>query len=241
MPMNGNIQAIIWDYDGTLVDTRRKNLNVTRTIVEKITGVDSNKFPALQTLENYGLVIKKSANWNELYKQEFAFTDEQIDSAGRSWTEYQLKDNTPTPFYDGIKEVISALRRFPNGIVSQNSQESITRTLKDNNLLQYFGSIVGYEEVELRRQKPEPDGLLMCVEKLTELSAGLVFYIGDHETDVKCASNANHVLKKNESSVKIISIGALYCSGDDASDWGSRPDYKAKSAKNIIEIVSTFQ
>ena len=241
MEANKNIQAIIWDYDGTLVDTRRKNLNVTRRIVEKITGVDSNKFPALQTLENYGLVIKKSANWNELYKQEFAFTDEQIDSAGRSWTDYQLKDNTPTPFYDGIKEVISALRKFPNGIVSQNSQKSITRTLKDNNLLQYFGSIVGYEEVDLRKQKPEPDGLLMCVEKLTELTPGLVFYIGDHETDVKCVTNANDVLKKNESNVKIISIGALYCSDDEASDWSVKPDYEAKRAGDIIDMMSTFQ
>lgn len=29
MISNGNIRAIIWDYDGTLVDTRLKNLNVT--------------------------------------------------------------------------------------------------------------------------------------------------------------------------------------------------------------------
>ena len=26
------IKAIIWDYDGTLVDTRHKNLNVTKSI-----------------------------------------------------------------------------------------------------------------------------------------------------------------------------------------------------------------
>ena len=131
MAVNKDIQAIIWDYDGTLVDTRQKNLNVTRRIVEKITGVDSSKFPALQTFENYDLVIKKSANWNELYKQEFAFSDEQIDSAGRSWTEYQLQDNTPTPFYDGIKEVITALRKFPNGIVSQSSTYTSLRILRN--------------------------------------------------------------------------------------------------------------
>ena len=32
------ILAVIWDYDGTLVDTGMKNLNVTRNIVKKITG-----------------------------------------------------------------------------------------------------------------------------------------------------------------------------------------------------------
>jgi hypothetical protein len=31
---NTNINAIIWDYDGTLVDTRQKNMNVTKKIHE---------------------------------------------------------------------------------------------------------------------------------------------------------------------------------------------------------------
>jgi len=31
---NAKIKAIIWDYDGTLVDTRHKNLNVTKNIMK---------------------------------------------------------------------------------------------------------------------------------------------------------------------------------------------------------------
>ena len=37
MVSNMNIQAIIWDYDGTLVDTLHKNLNATKRIIEAIT------------------------------------------------------------------------------------------------------------------------------------------------------------------------------------------------------------
>ena len=32
------VQAVIWDFDGTLVDTRQKNFNVTRALVERIKG-----------------------------------------------------------------------------------------------------------------------------------------------------------------------------------------------------------
>jgi phosphoglycolate phosphatase-like HAD superfamily hydrolase len=39
-----NIKAIIWDYDGTLVDTRYKNLNVTRNIIESIIETDAEEF-----------------------------------------------------------------------------------------------------------------------------------------------------------------------------------------------------
>ena len=30
------IEAMIWDYDGTLVDTRQKNLDVTKEIVFEV-------------------------------------------------------------------------------------------------------------------------------------------------------------------------------------------------------------
>lgn len=35
-----NIKAIIWDYDGTLADTRLKNLNVTIKIIKSIVATD---------------------------------------------------------------------------------------------------------------------------------------------------------------------------------------------------------
>ena len=55
MISNGNIRAIFWDYDGTLVDTRLKNLNVTRRIIESIVETGAAEFTALQFQENYYL------------------------------------------------------------------------------------------------------------------------------------------------------------------------------------------
>jgi phosphoglycolate phosphatase-like HAD superfamily hydrolase len=50
---NTNIRAIIWDYDGTLVDTRHKNLNVTRNIIESIIEAGVKEFSALRSVGNY--------------------------------------------------------------------------------------------------------------------------------------------------------------------------------------------
>jgi hypothetical protein len=41
-----NTTIVICYYDGTLVDTRQKKLNVTRRIVEAIAGNGSESFPA---------------------------------------------------------------------------------------------------------------------------------------------------------------------------------------------------
>ena len=53
MVYGNRLKAVIWDYDGTLVDSRQKNLSVTRKIVEKITNRSADEFPMLTDLEKY--------------------------------------------------------------------------------------------------------------------------------------------------------------------------------------------
>ena len=238
---NININAIIWDYDGTLVDTRHKNLNVTRSIVETLIETDADTFTALQSLENYHLANRRRSNWRELYRSEFNFSESQIDAAGEMWTAYQLMDDTEVTFFEGIEEVIEELADFPHGIVSQNSRSSIKKLLEKNHLLPFFKHIVGYEEVGFKRQKPEPDGLLSCIEKLSAYESGVICYIGDHETDVQCVHRANRVLMENKVNVRIVSIGAFYDSGPDTSTWNVRPDYEALKVEDILGIVDRIK
>ena len=238
---NTNIRAIIWDYDGTLVDTRHKNLNVTRNIIESIIETDAEEFSALRSLENYSLANRRASNWRELYRQELNLAEKQIDEAGRLWTVYQLDDNTEVAFFAGIEAVIGELAEFPHGIVSQNSRSGIMQNLAKKQLLPLFKYIVGYEEVDLKKQKPEPDGLLTCMEKLSALESGYVCYIGDHETDVRCVRAANRVLQKENVNVKIFSIGACYESGMDTSTWNTRPDFEAQKVEDILKIVDKIK
>ena len=237
MVSSKKIKAIIWDYDGTLVDTRHKNLNVTKNIIENIAAIDASAFPALRSLENYYLANRRTSNWRELYRQEFNLTEDQIDEAGRLWTAYQLNDHTEVVFYEGIEAVIRHLAEFPHGIVSQNSKSSITQNLEKKNLLPFFKYIVGYEEVGLNKQKPAPDGLLNCLEKLSATSPGYVCYIGDHETDAQCVLAANRCLQEKKVDAKIISIGVCFDPGTDTSTWKVRPDYEARKVEQILEIV----
>jgi len=208
--VESNITAIIWDFDGTLVDTSRKNFNVAKQIIVDLTGKEAESFPIFQSLETYNLANRSYKNWREMYIAEYGFSEEETDRAGSLWAEYQLQNNTPIKFFPGLGRVIKSLKEFPQGIVSMNSQSHIKQTLAENNISDLFQFVVGYEEVDMRKQKPEPDGLLLCLEKLTGLASGYVFYIGDHETDVQCAANANRVLDEQKLDVRIITIGALY-------------------------------
>lgn len=237
---DNNIKAIIWDYDGTLVDTRLKNYNVTKRIIKDMKGIDPEKFAALKSLESYMLANNRAANWRDLYKKQFNFTEEEIDYSGKLWTPYQLNEKTPVPFFDGIQDVIQSLKMFPQGIVSQNSKNGIAQQLENIGLRENFDCIIGYEEVALDKQKPEPDGLLLCIEKLTTSKSGLVIYIGDHETDMQCAQKANHFLKDKTSNFVIITIGAFYGFHGDDTNWSIQPNYEANKPGDILEIIQNL-
>ncbi len=92
----------------------------------------------------------------------------------------------------------------------------------------------------MRKQKPEPDGLLLCLEKLTGLASGHVFYIGDHETDVQCAAKANNLLRKKGVNLWVLTIAAFYGSDHDDSGWKTKPDYKANQTQDIVEIIQPY-
>jgi HAD superfamily hydrolase (TIGR01549 family) len=231
--------AVIWDFDGTLVDTHAKNLNVTRTIFARLTGRDPDGVPALSSVATYARLIRKTSNWRTLYMDEFGFTAEQTNRAGELWADYQLRDDTPALLYPGIVEVVQALAGTPQGIFSQNSRETISGMLKRERLAGLFRMIVGYEEVSWEQQKPEPAGLLACIEALTNRTAGYVLYVGDHETDARCGQNGNRALASRGVDIRVRVVGAAY-GGGAPEDWPSGVDHTAATARDVLTIAHHY-
>ncbi len=231
--------AVIWDFDGTLVDTRERNLSVTREIITTITSQSPDAFKALTSLASYKAATVRSRNWRDLYATEFSFPEEHIDRAGALWTEYQHKSTTAVRVIDGVPETLRALDHLPHGIVSQNARAIISSVLHDSALDGHFQVVIGYEEVAMSAQKPAPDGLLHCIEQLTAFRLGYVFYIGDHETDTLCAAHAKDELAARGLPVQVVGIAALY-QGDTTEAWSVEPDHEVRCPQDIPGIVQQY-
>jgi len=229
-------RAVVWDYDGTLVDTQRRNWRVSRAMIPAVSGRPPEAFPALASLESFRAADRRSANWRVLYGRELGLTEEQVDTAGRLWSHYQLADQTPIAFFDGVARALEALASVPQAIFSQNSRAAIQRSLEAAGLDGYFKLVIGYEEVGLEQQKPAPDGLLACIEGLG-LVAGTVFFVGDHDTDVSCARRANQVLAQNGTAVNVIAVGAAFDPQDQIA-WVHEPDYVARRPEEVAKRVN---
>ena len=139
--------------------------------------------------------------------------------------------------YPGLREIIKKLSNsYAQGIVSLNSHANILNSLRHNKVANYFNAIIGYE-VFFSKQKPDPDGLLKCINQLELYDrSGTIVYIGDHETDAHCAFNTNRVLGKK----RIVSIGAFYEKESAHTNWSHQPDHIAFTTSHIAEIIRSM-
>ncbi len=231
------VTAILWDFDGTLVDTRAKNMRVNRRIIEEVTGRPATDFDVMSSQETYDQAQRISVNWREFYHLHFGLSEGETDRAGARWTPYQLADETPTPPFPGIPDALGLFDGIPQGVVSQNCSSNITGTLSGHGLVEYFRCIIGYNEVANLQQKPAPDGLLLAIDELTSFAPGSVVYVGDHETDLRTVTNANRALRDRDLPLTVVSVAALYGMHGVDESWTADADYRAKTPQDLVEIV----
>jgi HAD superfamily hydrolase (TIGR01549 family) len=202
-----------------------------------VTGRDPDAIPALRSVQAYHAALHRTQNWRALYEDELGLTPEQIEASLLLWTEYQLADGTPTPFYDGVVQVVRALDHLPQAIVSLNTRDNILATLEQESLVDAFELVVGCEEVWRDRQKPAPDGVLYCVERLTVESTGSVLFVGDHPIDAECAASATNELARQGSSIEVAAVAATYgCVGDGLA-WPIEPAFRLGRPDELLGIV----
>ncbi len=228
------VKAFFWDFDGTLVDSRRKNFEVMRAIVRDVAPEAIHR-PAVNRREEYDRCQAETSNWRDFYIRHLGFDEERTDQVGRLWTEYQLRDNSHVPAIEGVPDALAKLEGYPHAIVSQNAKSIIVRALKSLGLGHRFEPVIGYEQVPIRKQKPEPDGLLLCLEALG-LEPGWILFVGDHPSDALTASNANTILKRSGSHTRVISVGAAYGAQHPLEKWPLQPHFIAHRPADVVEF-----
>ncbi len=234
------LDAIMWDYDGTMANSVPKNISITKEILSivapHLTG--SNLPQCLKSEAAYHEANHAAKNWQELYTDYYGMTESEMLEAGPLWATHQENNQTEVKLFPGIEAVIKHSSHIPQGICSQNSQASIRKVLKEHKVFEPFASsIVGYEDVPGHHQKPHPFGGMKCLGRmLGELTKKVFMYIGDHEADVKFSRNIEGELGKES---KVISVAVAY-SGASPNDWQEQPDIVASSTSELMSIIKRY-
>lgn len=230
------VDAILWDYDGTLVDSAPKNISITKDILRQVAPrLSGNGLPEyLKSESMYHEANHSAENWRDLYANYFGLTREESNLAGSLWSSHQKSNTTPVRLFDGVRTAIEDLSHIPQGICSQNSTANIQSLLDAHRIDSYFRFVVGYEDVPFDRQKPASDAGVMCLGNLIgETRNKTLLVIGDHEADVVFARNISRDI---DDSNKVISIAVSY-SGAQPEKWGNQPDRVISKPQELVEYL----
>ncbi|MDR9830474.1 HAD family hydrolase [Vibrio sp. FNV 38] len=233
------LDAILWDYDGTLVNSVPKNIDITKTILSivapHLTGEHLPKY--LRDEDSYHEANHGAKNWQDLYVDYYGLTHDEMILAGSLWAEHQEKNETEVLLFDGIKRVVDEFAQLPHGICSQNSRNNIRRVLKNNGIDAPFKSIVGYDDVSNGKQKPHAFGGIKCVESIFGTAGSqCLMYIGDHEADTQFARNLQTALG---GTTQVIAVAAGY-SRSEPEQWAVQPDYIAQDVEDLLGIIGKY-
>ena len=176
------VKAVLWDLDGTLLDTLSDLAGSANAALEK------HGMPKRSTEEIRAFVGNGVAKLIERAVPAGTPQEETQRVLASFVSHYAEHSSDTTKPYPGVMELLHALeaRGVKMGVVS-NKIDFAVKALS----AQYFGGVmqVAVGDDPARRKKPAPDSVLEAMRQLG-VSREETVYVGDSEVDVETAKNA---------------------------------------------------
>lgn len=173
------MRHVVFDIDGTLINTAMANLCSLRAAVLHYTGKDFSH-------EELTFSLGRSA----VDTMKILGVDLSLYDAVVAMWEERLQDFADTiHYFPGIPEVMEKIHEmgYPMGVVTSQSRAEFMSFAILDVMRPYFGVVINAEDTE--KHKPNPDPLLKYAE-LAGVDISEVTYIGDSPYDMACAVSA---------------------------------------------------
>lgn len=176
-------KVIIFDFDGTLCDTRQNIIVAFRATMERLGLPLRDEASCGATI---GLTLRDG--FAELYPEfSDADVDHCVDTYRRIFAE-RRRELMPELF-PGVKEVLESLHcdGYAMAIASSRLTDSLMLFMRHHAIDGYFTSVIGSDSVE--RHKPAPDPAYRVLEELG-FSPSEAIVVGDMPVDVMMGRHA---------------------------------------------------
>ncbi|TLZ53721.1 MAG: HAD family hydrolase [Methanobacteriota archaeon] len=172
------IRAVLFDLDGTLLDTRDAWIAAFDASVAAIGRTASSGSVAAQWI---GTPI-------EVIYERAGFTRDEIARAVPVFLEVEAA-SVPAGMraYPGVREMLESLNRWKLAAVTNKSHDTSVKALRATGLLPSFSLVLGGDSVP--RKKPAPDPVLKAA-RTFGVSPSECAVVGDTENDILAAKAA---------------------------------------------------
>lgn len=180
------IRSIVFDLDGTLVDSQADLASATNALVEELGGA---------RLPDAAITVMVGEGAAVLVRR--ALTASAVDPATPGALErflvlYDARLLDRTVAYEGIPEALDVLsRELPLSVLTNKPQRPSERILEGLELRRYFQQVVGGDSPFGR--KPDPAALLHLA-RVANVAPGETLLVGDSPIDLATARRAGTLI-----------------------------------------------
>ncbi|MEK9712471.1 MAG: HAD-IA family hydrolase [Thalassolituus sp.] len=211
--------AVLFDLDGTLVDTAPDFFEVVNSLRADIGKQPLSDDTIREQVSNGGIALATIT-------YEVSREDPDIQAYRQKVLDrYETAVGAHAELFDGFTDVLAFLAKenIPWGIVTNKPRKYTDLLLERMPLPCHF--VVCPEDV--KNNKPAPDSLLLCAEKM-QVNAQECWYVGDHIRDIQAAKAAD-----------MFSIAALFGyieEKDDPKAWNA--EHYIGSATDLLAMLT---
>lgn len=183
--MSQRITAVLFDLDGTLIDTAPDFIRIVR----KLCAEDGIPEPSAEQIRSQ--VSEGARAMVRLIHPDLPLDDPALLTyRQRFLDEYAQQIAVDTVLFDGMETLLESLeqRQIAWGIVTNKPRYLSERLLIALGLLQRCAVLVCPEDVQ--HSKPDPEPMFLAAQQLG-IAADQIIYVGDHPRDIDAGRAAN--------------------------------------------------
>ena len=213
-----NIKLIIFDLDGTLIDTLSDIEHIFNYVLIQNGYEERSKSFYKKNIGNGFENLLRNC-LPDYFKGDFDFLANSVRER------YESHLNTKTTVFDGITTVLEHLKKNKVKIaVISNKLHSLAVRSVETYFYSYRMKVIGAEGGFLR--KPSPDSTLHMLQNFN-CSASDTLFVGDSIVDIKTAQNAN-----------IDSVAVLWGNGTEEDFKKQKSDFILENPEDLLGILS---
>jgi HAD superfamily hydrolase (TIGR01509 family) len=157
-----DLQGLVFDCDGTLVDTMPAYFESWTRLCEKFSlMLSEERFYSLAGMPVRDIIVMLIDESGQT-----GILDPDVVMASKSEFGKKAIEDIGTPAIDAVVSIVKAYKAkgYPIAVASSGSREHVHTSLRDQHIFDLFDAIVTCEDVE--RPKPFPDIFVLAAEKI---------------------------------------------------------------------------
>ena len=211
------ITTILFDFDGTLMDTNDLIISSWQHTFKIIEGKER---PVSEIIPTFGEPLD--------YTVARLFPHLDIEEVISVYRSYHIDNfGARINLFPGMKELLASLKEmgYKLGLVTSRLPGTTAQGLEKYGIAEFFDAVV--TAADTKKHKPDPEPILMALEKLDSKPQESMM-IGDTKHDILCAKNAGAVS---------VLVGWAIAVPEESRVGENAPEHIIERAEDLFEIL----